>query len=154
MKYFLSMLLIAALAVGCVNVETDEQFEGSTDNVSCCETTGVFIHITHGSDDPHRALMGLMMAVKMSEDKDVAVYLDINGIELVKKETAAVTFPEFPASDIMMSQLIEKGVPVMACPGCMKALGVTEEMLLDGVVVASKEQFFSFTDGRILTLDY
>lgn len=34
------------------------------------------------------------------------------------------------------------------------ALGVTEEMLLDGVVVASKEQFFSFTDGRILTLDY
>lgn len=154
MKKLLSLLLIAALAVGCVNVETEEAFEGNTDKVSCCETTGVLIHITHGSDDPHRALMGLMMAVKMAEDKDVAVYLDINGIELVSKENEAVTFTEFPASDAMIGQLIEKGVTIMACPGCMKALGVTEDMLLDGVLIASKEQFFNFTDGRILTLDY
>jgi hypothetical protein len=42
----------------------------------------------------------------------------------------------------------------MACPGCLKAAGKTEEDLADGVQIADKAKFFSFTKGRILTLDY
>jgi len=42
----------------------------------------------------------------------------------------------------------------MACPGCMAVMGVTEDMLLDGVIVANKNKFFNFTKGGILTLDY
>jgi peroxiredoxin family protein len=42
----------------------------------------------------------------------------------------------------------------MACPGCMKVMGVTDDMLKEGVVVASKDRFFDFTEGGILTLDY
>lgn len=66
---------------------------------------GVFVHISHGSDDPHRLLMGLQMAVTMAEDKkDVA--------------------------------------------------GVNSDDLRPGVTVARKDRFFSFTSGRILSIDY
>lgn len=153
MKNLWSLLLIVAFTVGCVNVETDENL-AIDGTVVKAENTGVFIHISSGSDNAHKALMGLKMATVMAEDKDVAVYLDIKGIELVTKGNESVTFNTFPPSDEMLKQLLESGVPVMACPGCMMALGVTEDMLMDGVIVADKETFFNFTEGRILTLDY
>jgi len=42
----------------------------------------------------------------------------------------------------------------MACPGCLKVAGKTKKDLAEGVQVADKSVFFSFTKGRILTLDY
>jgi hypothetical protein len=42
----------------------------------------------------------------------------------------------------------------MACPGCLKAAGKSPEDLAPGIEVADKERFFSFTKGRIITLDY
>lgn len=157
MKKILGLLLIAAMTVSCINVDVDEDAAKAMEDAkkAQCETTGVFVHISHGSDDAHRALMGLMMATKMSESKDVAVYLDINAIELVVKDGEPITLEDhFPPSDELIAKLLEKGVAVMACPGCMKVKGITEDMLMDGVKVASKEKFFSFTKGGILTLDY
>ena len=37
---------------------------------------------------------------------------------------------------------------------CMKVAGMEEGDLREGVQMAEKEQFFDFTEGRILTLDY
>jgi hypothetical protein len=42
----------------------------------------------------------------------------------------------------------------MACPGCLKAAGKSPADLAPGILVADKARFFSFTKGRILTLDY
>jgi hypothetical protein len=42
----------------------------------------------------------------------------------------------------------------MACPGCLKSAGKTADDLMPGVAIADKKQFFSFTKGRILSLDY
>lgn len=115
---------------------------------------GVFVHISHGSDDLHRLLMGLQMAVKMSETKDVIVYFDISGIEAVLKDSKDFDYSHFPSSKTQLNQLLSKGITVMACPGCLKAAGKTEQDLMDGIKIADKEKFFSFTKGRILTLDY
>jgi hypothetical protein len=43
---------------------------------------GAFIHISHGSDDPHRALTALKMAEIMQEQRDVLVYFDVKGVEV------------------------------------------------------------------------
>ncbi len=118
------------------------------------EKDGVFIHISHGSDDLHRLLMGLQMAVKMSESKDVLVYFDITGIEAVLKEGNDFVYSHFPGSKTQLNILLSKDVIVMACPGCLEAAGKTENDLMEGVKVADKDKFFSFTNGRILTLDY
>jgi predicted peroxiredoxin len=115
---------------------------------------GVFIHISHGADDPHRVLMALQMAVMMSEDKDVLVYFDIKGVEVVLKDAADIQFSHFPSAQTQLKKLAERKVTVMACPGCLKAAGKTAADLAPGIQVADKNAFFSFTKGRILTLDY
>jgi predicted peroxiredoxin len=115
---------------------------------------GVFIHISHGYDDPHRVLMALKMAEIMSEDKDVLLYFDIRGIEVVLKDSMDITHAHFPGSKTQLKKLIGKGVQILVCPGCLKAAGKEAKDLIDGVKIANKDDFFTFTKGRILTFDY
>lgn len=115
---------------------------------------GVFIHISHGSDDPHRLLMALNMAKMMADDHDVLVYFDIKAIDAVLKDASDMTYSHFPSSLTQLMNLKGKGVLLMACSGCLKAAGKTEQDLADGIRLADKKKFFSFTKGRILTLDY
>ena len=115
---------------------------------------GVFIHITHGKDDPHRVLMAMQMASIMSQDRDVLVYFDIKGVEVVLKDAKDFTYAHFPSSKRQFSILPNKGVTLMVCPGCLKAAGKTPDDLAAGIEIADKNRFFSFTKGRILTIDY
>jgi predicted peroxiredoxin len=115
---------------------------------------GVFIHISHGADDPHRVLMALRMAEMMSEDKDVLVYFDIQAVEVVLKDAPDLQFKDFPTAQAQIKKLRERKVTLMACPGCLKAAGKTAADLAPGIQVADKKAFFAFTKGRILTLDY
>ena len=118
-------------------------------------TDGAFIHISHGSGDPHRALMALSMANKMAEEgRDVLVYVDITGVELVLEDSEDITMEPFESSHTLLGRLREKGVTVMACPRCLQAAGKSETDLIEGVVLAKAATFFTFTQGRILTLDY
>jgi predicted peroxiredoxin len=121
------------------------------------ETTikdGVFIHISKSSEDPHRVLMALTLAEKMSEDKDVLVFLDIKGVEVPLKNGKAIEFSEFESAHILLTKLIKKGVIICVCPMCLKAAKHKPEDLMEGVKIAEKEAFFNFTQGRILSLNY
>jgi predicted peroxiredoxin len=115
---------------------------------------GVFVHISHGKDDPHRLLMALNMANLMADDHNVLVYFDINAVNAVLKDSEDVAFAQFPSSKAALAALKAKNVVLMACPGCLKAAGKTEEDLAEGILIADKKAFFSFSKGRILTLDY
>lgn len=148
------LFLIAALYLTACQSGQNSQEATSTEPVKEEVKDGVFVHISHGPEDAHRVAMGLKMATLMAEDKDVLVYFDINGIDVVTKEAEDITMPTFPSSKEALQELLEKNVPVYACPGCMQAKGVTEEDLMPGIKVAEKEAFFNFTEGRILTIDY
>jgi predicted peroxiredoxin len=115
---------------------------------------GVFIHISHGKDDPHRLLMALSMANMMADDHDVLVYFDIKAVEVVLKDAPDVPYAHFKPSGAQLADLKQKSVPLVACPGCLKAAGKSAADLAPGILVADKARFFSFTKGRILTLDY
>jgi predicted peroxiredoxin len=116
---------------------------------------GVFVHITHGADNPHRLLMALKMAVTMAEgEKDVLVYCDIEAVKVLVTSAKAVNFENFPSSIELLNRLKELKVSVMACPTCMKVANIEPKDLRSGVSVAQKDLFFSFTNGRILALDY
>jgi predicted peroxiredoxin len=115
---------------------------------------GVVVHVSHGKDDAHRLLMALSMASMMSEKHDVLVYFDIKGVEAVLKDAPDVSYAQFTPLKAQLAELQRKGVALMACPGCLKAAGKTRQDLAPGVQVAEKSRFFSFTKGRILTLDY
>ncbi|MBK8011077.1 MAG: DsrE family protein [Deltaproteobacteria bacterium] len=115
---------------------------------------GVFIHVTHGTDDPHRLLMALRMAELMAEDKAVLMYFDINGVDVLLKGAPDVKFKDFPSSSVQIQKLLSQKVRIMACPACLKAAGKSAEHLAAGIELADKKAFFSFTSGRILSLDY
>lgn len=138
--------IILVIFSGCST--TDGDIAGET------EKDGVLIHIASGPENPHRVLMALQMAVKMSEDKSVAVYLDIEAVKLFVKGASDLEMEPFPSAFSALSALSEKGVAVMACPGCLAVAGISPDSLMDGVMVAEKERFFNFTGGRIITLDY
>ena len=87
-------------------------------------------------------------------DRDVLVYFDIAGIDAVLKDADDLRYRHFSSSKQQLAALPKKGVVLMACPGCLKAAGKTPDDLAPGVEVADKDRFFSFTKGRILTLDY
>jgi predicted peroxiredoxin len=155
MKKLMILLAFALLFVACVTVNKDKSDSAvplSEETVSVND--GVFIHISNGYNDPHRVLMALNMAVLMSDDKDVVLYFDIKGIEIVLNDSEDLEFSHFPSSHTQIKTLLEKGVKIMACPGCLKAAGKTGDDLMEGIQVADKETFFNFTQGRILTIDY
>lgn len=144
-RYAQALFLLLALAV----------LIGVPASAAAAETRdGVFIHISHGSDDPHRLLMALNMANIMAEDHPVLVYIDIKGVNAVLKDSPDVRFAHFPSFKTALAALIQKGVTIMACPGCLKAAGKSPADLAPGIQVADKAKFFSFTSGRILSLDY
>ena len=145
MKSFWYVLVaVTAVALGVI-AQSDVQSQSRD---------GVFIHVSHGTDDPHRVLMALRMAEVMAEDHDVLIYFDIKGIGVVLKDAPDIQFDDFPPSRIQLQKLAELKVKMMACPGCLKAAGKTEADLASDIKLADKQVFFSFTKGRILSLDY
>jgi predicted peroxiredoxin len=154
-SYLLAVPCAAVLAVllsGCgvdVSMET-----GETPTAVPALRDGVFVHISHGTDDLHRVAMGLQMAVLMAADRDVCVYFDIRGVEVVLEDAPDMAFSHFPGSHAQIAKLLDAGATVCVCPGCLKAAGKTADDVMDGVEIADKDRFFGFTQGRILTLDY
>jgi predicted peroxiredoxin len=126
----------------------------TTPNSPTAVRDGVFVHIKSGPDHPHSVLMGLRMAQMMSADRDALVYFDVEGIKNVLQDSPDLRMEPFGSSRAMIEDLITRKVQVYACPGCIKALGKSPEQLMPGVKVAERESFFTFTRGRILTLDY
>jgi len=115
---------------------------------------GVFIHVSHGTDDAHHVVMALRMAQIMQEQRDVLVYFDIRGVEACLKNVPDIRYLEFPTAKTQIQQLLDKKVTLMACPACLKAARKSPDDLMPGIQVADKDKFFTFTKGRILTLDY
>jgi predicted peroxiredoxin len=160
MKKFIVLIFTVFAMVSCKQVEDKKVENGmmgmKADSVkSCCATKdGLFLHISSGYDNPHKVLMALKMAVMMSMDKDVIVYMDIKGVEMLVKTSKDMKFKDFPTLFELLDQLAAKKVTVMACPTCLKIAGFKPEDLRSGIIIAQKDKFFNFTKGRIVTLDY
>jgi predicted peroxiredoxin len=150
MKNFLTLVLILLVTMSLTTSAQQSESKAMQEEIK----DGVFVHISHGTDDPHRVLMALSIADRMSADKDVIIYIDITGIDVVLKDSPDLTLEPFKSSKTLIQNLLEKGITIMACPTCLKAAGKSPEDLAEGISVADKDKFFNFTKGRILTLDY
>lgn len=150
---FCSLVSVLLLA-GCASQQRSSTV--STQSTSVAQTTrdGVMVHVKSGPDDPHAVLMALQMAKVMSVDHDVLVYFDTHAIPLVLKDAPDVKYAQFAPLSEALGTLVARDVPLLACPGCLKAHGNEPKDLAVGVTVAKKEKFFNFTAGRIVTLDY
>jgi predicted peroxiredoxin len=148
--------LVLLLCVACCVVAVGMVVALNGDDVSAqaAGKDGVFIHIKSGPEDTHSVMMALRMATIMTEDKDVLVYFDVKGIDVVLADGPNLKMAPFGESKQVLASLVAKGATVMACPGCLQVAGKTPDDLMEGIQVANKAAFFEFTEGRILTLDY
>jgi len=152
MKKVLALLFVPLLFAACIRVENSES--PVTEDPVEKPRDGVFIHISKGSEDTHAVLMALMLADKFAGDKDVLVFFDKEGIELVTENAPNLEMDPFDPSDEIFERLSDEGATLLACPACMKVAGVEEADLRTGFQLAEKDMFFDFTEGRILSLDY
>ncbi|MDT8431945.1 MAG: DsrE family protein [Bacteroidales bacterium] len=152
MKKFTILLVVFLLAVSCIRVNENPVPQVNMSRIA--ETEGIFIHVKQGADNQHEVLMALSMAAKFAPDYDVLMYFDIDGIEMVTKDAPNLEMEPFGSSDGLFNKLVNAGVTLFACPGCMEVAGVKPSDLRTGVTPAEKHEFFDFTDGRILSIDY
>lgn len=150
--------VVFAIATSCISneqkaTETSAP-EATTAQPEVSPKDGIFIHLSHGPEEPQRVLMALNMAKMMSENKNVLLYLDIKAVYVVLKDAPDITFKAFPSSLQLLEELKTKGITVMVCPGCLKAADKTPDDVMEWVKIADKESFFNFTDGKIVTIDY
>jgi len=115
---------------------------------------GVFIHMSSGPSKPHAALMALTMAANFAGEKPVLLYADLEAIALLSKDADALSAPGYLSSADRIPELLKAGVLIRVCPTCLAAQGLSSDDLIEGVELANKNEFFSFTSGRILTFDY
>ncbi|MHC1707884.1 MAG: DsrE family protein [Bacteroidales bacterium] len=157
MRKILVALFCGLFVMSCTQTSRNSESRGTgAQAVSIADTAsdGVFIHITESYNDPHRVLMPLKMAKLMAKDKDVLVYMDIHAVELLVKGAKDLKMGDFESAHTYIKDLIDNNIGVYACPSCLKIAGFSPEDLMEGVKVAEKDKFFSFTKGRIITLDY
>jgi predicted peroxiredoxin len=153
-RAFIPLLLPALLIFSCQPRQNQQVQENLADASVEVPRDGIFIHLSSGPEDAHRVLMAFKMAEVMSNDKDVLMYLDIQAVHLVVENAPDVKMDGFPSSLEQIRKLLESGVLIQACPTCLKVAGYTEDNLLDGVTLANKEKFFTFTKGKMVTIDY
>lgn len=149
MKRISIIILALAMMASCAAPE-----QPAKENETVEVNDGVFIHMTHGHDNPHRVLMPLQMAAMMATDKDVLIYMDIDAVKLLTKDAEDVEYAHFTPLKESLDNLLEMGVTIFACPGCMKAHEIEEADLMEGIQVAQKDKFFNFTEGKIVSLTY
>jgi predicted peroxiredoxin len=115
---------------------------------------GVFIQLNSGLNNPQNVLMALSMALKMSQDHEVLIFLDLQAPEIALSKTQSLEMKYFDPSKIMIQKLIDRGVKFVVCSTCLEVMNKTEFDLIKGVKISSKDDLFDFTRGRFLCFTY
>jgi|GEM_PF-1283629 len=115
---------------------------------------GLFIHLSSGPDAPRRVAMAMTMAAAFAADHPVLIYADLDAVELFTKDAPTIAAEGYQPINEQLTRLKTNGVMLRVCPTCLAAAGYSSTDLAEGVKLADKREFFSFTDGRIISVDY
>ncbi len=97
----------------------------------------ILVNCAHGADDPERAILPFIVGnVAASADRDVVVFLTIEGVRLATKGYAkSVTKEGFQPADEVIASFLANGGQVWACAACTNPRGITEADLIDGASI-------------------
>ncbi len=104
---------------------------------------GLFVNLT--SVDPHRVEMALNFAEAAAKrGNTVTVFLNIESSRIAVKDD-----PKYAPSRANLEDAMKAGVKVIACPMCMKHVGVKEADLVSGVQMGNPD----LTQGALFAPD-
>jgi predicted peroxiredoxin len=133
------LLLVSAYITGCQSQGSpmaDENLNAVRATVE--EPAELIINLTSDVNQaPESALMALHFAEKALEnDIDVTVFMNVRGVKLASNKSSEIVFNGENLQGII-TNILNKGGKVVACPMCMKVQGVQESELIDGIEVSS-----------------
>ena len=115
----------------------------------------LFINLTSGADDTHRASMALVLADNsLAAGREVTLYLNVHGVLLSESSGELRMFKRDTLFSDYIAELIGRGLAVIACPYCMEKNGLTEADLLEGIEVAAGENFYPPLDNGAAVFSY
>jgi len=110
--------------------------------------------ITHSTDDPDRANLGMAFVSSMiMEDIDVAVLFMFEGILLVRKGVAETIAGRnmTPLKDLMPI-ISQADITLFGCGPCMKTFNISEGELIEGVkVITAPTAVHAMLDREVVT---
>lgn len=96
-------------------------------------TGRTLVVLSHGSDDPNRAVLALLLASVAAKKAtgSVQIWMTLGGAEVAhRKKVEALTSPIFAAmgsASSLLAELVAKGVTLKVCPPCATAAGAKGE---------------------------
>jgi uncharacterized protein involved in oxidation of intracellular sulfur len=94
------------------------------------------IAVTHGTDDPTQATLG-MMAAKVARDQghDVTLWLQGEAAVIANRTVyEKIQGVNMPPMKMVLDALIASGVTLWVCEACAKGRGVGPDNFVDGAV--------------------
>jgi predicted peroxiredoxin len=115
---------------------------------------GAIVRITHPSADAFTVCAALKTAEELSGKYAVLVYFDLRGVETVLKDSPDFEFAPYPKAKGQIKKLKSMGVSLYASRTALAAFYKKPEDLMDGVKISDPAEVISFTDGKIVTLEF
>ncbi len=102
----------------------------------------------YNSQNPYNALRFALGAV--AEDHKVNIFLIGDGVYLAQKNQKS----QFYQIEKMINECMEFGCEIMACGVCCDERGVTEDIMIKGIRVASITDLVVWVDGSDNVLNF
>lgn len=147
--------LLTVGVIATVIIATLLAFSVSDLQVLAQEQDRVLVHINSGKpsnpDEVHAAFMAMSMATKLqAAGKDVAIFLDVNGVNLGVKNTDA----SLANATSLVQTFTSNGGKVYACEHCLSYAGFNEQDLADGVSITNPQKMSEIITGNLIVIDY
>jgi predicted peroxiredoxin len=122
-------------------------------NDSTGTTDKYLINCQDGANNPERATISFILALTASKTHETAMFVSADAAQLCVKGVAASIHSEGyePLLDLLIG-FIANGGKIWLCPACVKAKGIDQEDLIEGVEIAGapKSMAFLASGGRLL----
>lgn len=97
------------------------------------------VSIINSHKNPDTATVGFVVAnAALGSEKDTTIFLSTDGVwAAAKGEAEKINIGEpFKPLKELVNSFVENGGRILVCTPCLKARGITEDMLIDGATPA------------------
>jgi len=146
------MLVVAATAAISLAQATRPQAAEETASVE-----QVVVHLSHFTDDLHRAVMALKIGKLMQENgSQVTLFLDLEGVRLAeRRQTLDLSWgSEAPTLGELYEGFTTAGGRVVLCPHCAKSARIGDPALNRHASIGSEDDLAEMFAGASKVIDY
>ncbi|MEZ5489210.1 MAG: DsrE family protein [Gammaproteobacteria bacterium] len=111
------------------------------------------INCEHGSNDPEKATISLILAVTASKNNEAVIFATSSASELcIKGGADNVSADGYEPASVLLDAFITNGGKIWLCPACAKAKNITADDLIEGVEIAGAPRSMEYlaSGGKVL----